>query len=266
MDHEGDHQGAVTLLIAMSLETLGLSPEQHAAVEKIRTDLYARMEPTRAAEHNLVATLAEGVAVSSLEATKLDAAVAQVTMAAAAVQDASADAMDALHGVLTPVQRASLVDAVESQWAMWQRTNADGTGPMYPNDGHLAMLAMGLDLTAEQVDTIRASLGEASVAVPELDPKEVATHVRAFGVAFRSEKLEARGFITARSKNARVAALGAEHMTHFVEAVSPVLTPDQRAAFAQKLREHAAREPNTRRTSRTALREAPTDRTVGGRP
>ena len=266
MDHDRAQHGAVTVLIAMSLDTLGLSPEQHAAVEKIQMDLYARMEPTRAAEQSLVATLADGVAGASLEAAKVEAAVAQVTMAAAAVHDASADALDELHGVLTPPQRLSLVDEVESHWATWQKTNADGTGPMYANDGHLAMLAMGLDLTAVQVDAIRANLDEVAVAAPELDPQEVATHLRAFGAAFRSERLDARGFTTARSTNARVAGLGAAHMTHFVEVVSPVLTPDQRAAFAHKLREYATHDLSGRSISRTALREAPMDTKVGGRP
>ena len=261
--HDRHRHGAVPLLIAMSLDTPGVSPEQHAAVEKIRTDLYARMEPTRAAEHNLVSTLADGLAVASLDAAKVDAAVVQVTTAAAVVQDACADALNELHRVLTPPQRVALVDEVESHWPIWQRTNAEETGPTYPNDGHLAMLAMGLDLTAEQVDVIRAGLGEGTVAVPRPDPPEVATHLRAFGAAFRSEELDAKGFTMASSTSARMAGVGAAHMAHFVEVVSPVLTPDQRAAFAQKLREHATYNPSDQRTSRTDLRQAPIDARLG---
>jgi hypothetical protein len=60
--HRYHHHGGVTLLIAMSLDTLGLSSEQKPAVEKIRSDLHARMEPARAAEQKLVGTLADELA------------------------------------------------------------------------------------------------------------------------------------------------------------------------------------------------------------
>jgi hypothetical protein len=50
--HRHHHHGGVSLLIAMSLDTLGVSPEEQAAVEKIRTNLHAQMEPARAAEQS----------------------------------------------------------------------------------------------------------------------------------------------------------------------------------------------------------------------
>src|SRR5579863_693957 len=55
--HRYHHHGGVTLFIAMSLDTLGVSPEQRDAVEKIRSVLHARMDPARAAEQNLLNTL-----------------------------------------------------------------------------------------------------------------------------------------------------------------------------------------------------------------
>src|ERR1019366_1403035 len=144
--HRQHHHGGVTLFIAMSLDTLGVSPEQHAAVEKIRTDLHARMEPAHTAEQNLAATLADGLAAGSIDAAKVDAAVAQVTAAAAAVHDASADALNELHTVLTPPQRAALVDKVEAHWAIWQKANAEETDPAKSEGGHLATLATELGL------------------------------------------------------------------------------------------------------------------------
>src|SRR5450755_1942676 len=121
--HRYHHHGGVTLFIAMSLDTLGVSPEQRAAVAKIRTDLYARIEPARTAEQNLVATLADELAAASFDTPKVEALVAQVSAAAAAVHDASADALNELHAALTPPQRAALVDKVESHWAVWQNAN-----------------------------------------------------------------------------------------------------------------------------------------------
>jgi Spy/CpxP family protein refolding chaperone len=39
-------------------------------------------------------------------------------------------------------------------------------------------------------------------------------------------------------------AWGAAHSAHFLETVSPVLTPEQRAKLAQMLREHATHNPS----------------------
>ncbi len=237
--HRYHHHGGVTLLIALSLDTLGVSPEQQAAVEKVRSDLHARMEPARRAEQILVTTLADGLAAGNVDLASVDAAVAQVTAAAATVHDASADALNELHRVLTPPQRAALVDKVESHWAVWQKANAEESGPTYPNDGHLAMLAMSLDLTTDQVHRIRAGLGEGMKSLPRFDPQEIAAHLHAFGDAFRSEKFDARTLTTANAVNAHMVGWGAAHLAHFVETVSPVLTPDQRTTFAERLREHA---------------------------
>ena len=74
--HRHHHHGGVTLLIALSLDTLGVSPEQRPAVEKIRKDLHARMAPARAAQQRLAAALADGVAAAKLDAATVDAAIA----------------------------------------------------------------------------------------------------------------------------------------------------------------------------------------------
>ena len=242
--HRHHHHGGVTLIIALSLDTLGVSPEQRTAVEKIRGDLHARMEPARVAEQKLAATLADGLAAANLDAASVDAAVAQVAAAAAKVHDASADALNELHAVLTPPERAALVDKVEAHWAVWQEANAEEADRAYPERGQLAMLATNLDLTQDQVNKIRAVLGEGMKAVPRLDPQGIATHLRAFGDAFRSDKFDARLLTTANGANAHLAGWGAARLAHFIEAVSPVLTPDQRTKFAQRLREHAAHNPS----------------------
>jgi Spy/CpxP family protein refolding chaperone len=238
--HRHHHHGGVTLLIALSLDTLGISPEQRPAVEKIRRDLHARMEPARAAQQRLAAALADGVAAANLDAATVDAAIAQVSAAAATVHDASTDALNELHAVLTPPERAALVDKVEAHWSVWQKANAEETDPANPEGGRLAMLTTDLGLTQDQVDKIRAGFGERMKAVPRLDRREIATHIQAFGDAFRGEKFDAKTLTGASGANAHLAGWGAAHLAHFIEAVSPVLTPDQRSEFAQRLREHSA--------------------------
>jgi Spy/CpxP family protein refolding chaperone len=242
--HRHHHHGGVTLLIAMSLDTLGVSPDQQAAVEKIRGDLHARMEPARIAEQTVVETLAEGLAAGRIDVAKVDAAIARVTAAAAALHDASAEALNELHSVLTPPQRAALVDKVEAHWAVWQKANAEETAATKPEDSHLAALTPELGLTTEQVDRIRAGLGEGMKAVPRLDPEEIRTHIRAFGDAFRSDTFDAKTLTAASVANAHMVGWGASHSAHFLETVGAVLTPEQRAKLAQMLREHATHNPS----------------------
>jgi Spy/CpxP family protein refolding chaperone len=242
--HRNHHHGGVTLFIAMSLDTLGVSPEQHAAVEAIRIGLLAKMEPARVAEQKLMTVLADGLEAGTLDTATVDATVVRLTTAAAAVHDASADAINQLHDVLTAPQRGAIVDKVEAHWAVWRDANADETLQAKPAAGHLTALAADLDLTADQVDKVRSSLAEAMKGVPRLDPQEIATHLRAFADAFRGETFDGHAWAAASGANARLAGWGAMHMARFVEAVSPVLTPDQRAAFARRLREHAAHDPS----------------------
>jgi Spy/CpxP family protein refolding chaperone len=242
--HRYHHHGGVTLFIAMSLDTLGVSPEQRAKVENIRTDLHTRMQPALAADQNLAAALADGLDASQIDATKVDAAVAQVAAAAATVHDASAEALNELHTVLNPPERAALVDKVQSHWAVWQRANAEDTGASAADGGHLAALTADLGLTPDQVGKIRSNLNEGLKAVPRLDPHEVDAHLHAFGDAFRSEQFDAKALTTANGVNAHLAGWGAAHLAHLVEAVSPVLDADQRARLSQQLREHAAHNPS----------------------
>ena len=94
-----------------------------------------------------MSTLADGLSNSSLDPVKVDAAVAQVARASAAVRAATADALNQLHATLTPAQRAALVDKLESHWEVWQRSNAEEQKEVTADEGHLAVLTVDLKLT-----------------------------------------------------------------------------------------------------------------------
>jgi Spy/CpxP family protein refolding chaperone len=245
IEHHRYHQhGGAMLFIAMSIDTLGVSAEQRAAVEKIRADLEAQMGPARAAERNLETVLASGLDAGNVDAAMVDAAVAQLATASAALQDASASALNELHASLIPPQRAALADKVESHWAVWQKANADENGSAKPEGGQLAALAADIDLTPDQENKIRAHLAEGMKGMPRLDPQEMTAQLRAFGDAFRSERFDARALGSASAANAHLVGWGGAHMAHFIETVSPVLTSDQRVKLAQRLREHAMHNPS----------------------
>lgn len=248
--HRYHHHGGVTLFIAMSLDTLGVSPEQRDAVEEIRARLYHAMEPARAAYRNLLDVLADGLDAASFDATKVNAAIAQVANVSGGAHDASTSALNDLHAALTPPQRAALADKVVAHWAVWQSENGSETDSTNAVErGHLATLTTELGLTPEQIEKIRGPLADRMRGVPRLDPQQIEAHVRAFCDAFRGETFDARTLATGNAANVRLVSWGAAHLAHVVETMSPVLEPGQRATLARKLREHATHDPGARERS-----------------
>jgi Spy/CpxP family protein refolding chaperone len=239
--HRHHHHGGVAMFIAMSLDTLGVTPEQRATVDKIEADLFARMEPARAAEQTVLETLADGIAAGAIDPAKVSAALAQLAAASAGIHDASADALNQLHAALTPEQRAALVDKVEAHWALWQRANADEVDvtPTAPAGGHLRALTVDLALTPDQVAKIKANLSAAAKDAVKPDPQKVEAHLQAFGAAFKAETFDAKTLSTGGAANAHLASWGATRIALMFESVTPVLTPDQRAKLAAQVREHA---------------------------
>jgi Spy/CpxP family protein refolding chaperone len=238
-EHHRYHHGGETLFLAMSLETLGVSPQQREAVEKIRTDLRGAMEPLRAAEHQLLVALADDLARGVPDPPRANAAVLEVSYAAATAHDASIAALNALHAVLTAPQRAALADKVESNWAVWRAENIEErdatTGAAR---GHLAALSTELDLSPEQQQEIRATLAEQGGAARPLDRERAAARLHALAEAFRAQQFDARA-VDREHPAAGLAGWGAAHLARVVAAMGPVLTTDQRARLAQKLINHA---------------------------
>jgi Spy/CpxP family protein refolding chaperone len=193
----------------------------------------------------VLSALADGIAAGTIDTAKVDAAIAQLTNAAGSVHDASVAALNQLHGILTGEQRGAFIDKVQAHWDVWQDANAlESPADQAKADAdRIATLAADLGLAPDQLEKIRASVASPSSSTPPLDAEEIATHIRRFGDAFRAETFDARSFTAAGGADARVATWGAAKMAHFLEAVTPVLTPDQRTKLAQMLRDHAAHDP-----------------------
>ena len=218
--HRHHHHGGVAMFIAMSLDTLGTSPDQHAAVERIQADLFARMEPARAAEQAVLETLADGIATGTIDAAKVNAALAQLATASSGVHDAVADALNQLHAALTPDERAALVDKVSAHWAIWQRAN-DDSPPAASADaaggqgGHIHVLAGELGLTPDQVEKIRAGVAAGTKDSPvKPDPQKIEAHLQAFGAAFRGDAFDAKTLTTGGPANAPSGQLGSHPHGH----------------------------------------------------
>jgi Spy/CpxP family protein refolding chaperone len=240
--HRHHHHGGVVMFIAMTLDSLGVSPEQAAAVEKIQGDLFAKMEPAHVAEQNMLNVLADGIAAGKIDTAKVDAAIDSVKTASTGVHEAVIDSLNQLHNVLTPEQRAALVDKVEAHWEVWKKANGqeekagDATHP-----GHLDRLAKDLNLAPDQVEKIRTTFADKVKSHPQkFDPAQVDAHIQEFGTAFKAATFDAKTLVRGPFVHQHLAVWGARRTAHFYEAIDPLLTPEQRVKLSAEIKEHAA--------------------------
>jgi Spy/CpxP family protein refolding chaperone len=240
--HRHHHHGGVTMFIAMSLDSLGVSPEQAATVEKIQGDLFAKMEPAHAAEQSLLNVLAEGIAAGKIDDAKVETAIAGIKAASTGVHGAVIESLNRLHDTLTPEQRATLVEKVEAHWEVWKNANTeevkvgDAARPM-----HVDWLAKDLNLAPDQVEKIRATFADKVKNNPQkFDPTQVEAHIQEFAAAFKAPTFDAKTLQRAPFVHEHLAVWGARRMAHFYEAIDPLLVADQRTKLSAELKQHAA--------------------------
>jgi Spy/CpxP family protein refolding chaperone len=241
--HRHHHQGGVTQFIAMSLDTLGTDDAKQPQVDKIESDLFGCMAPARDIEKSLLGKLADGVAAGQIDDAQVDATIAQLRPAAEAVHDCASSSLNKLHAILSPTERAVVVDKVQANYEVWRQVNHEAEAGGQEKGGRLADLADELDLTPEQVEKMSNELrvrfaGPRSSA---FDPKQTEAHLQAFETAFASESFDAKSITT--NANGHLASHGARRMALFYETVAPLLTPDQRTLLAQHLRQRADYQP-----------------------
>jgi Spy/CpxP family protein refolding chaperone len=241
-EHRRHWHGGVVSLVAMSLKDIDLTDDQRASVEKIKTDLAAKLGPVRAAGTDLANALADGVAAGKVDRAKADKAIEKLATAAKGVHDAVADAMNQLHNTLNAQQRATLVDKLSAHWEKWKEAQGQDEQDQTQNrNGHLLALVRDLGLSQDQAQKIKTSFKAMMKASPqETAHKEVQDHLKAFGTAFKADTFDAKKLTTATPANGHIARWGATRMARFLEAAAPVLTPDQRTKLADQIRAHAS--------------------------
>lgn len=236
--HRNHHHGGVTMFISMAIDTLGLDPAKKAQVEKIQSELDAKMAPARDAERDLLSIVADGVAAGKIDTAKVDAAVAKVATASAAIHSSTTDALTQLHDALAPAERAALVDKVKAHWEVWQKVNVSEKPGAEEKGAHLARLTERLALSPAQVDQITKALAADVPVTPQTDPKAVDAYIQAFATAFTADKFDAKALAApATAAAGHVARHGGARLARFYEAVTPALTPEQRTKLAAHLRE-----------------------------
>jgi Spy/CpxP family protein refolding chaperone len=238
--HRHHHHGGVMMFIALSLDTLGTEQPQKAdQVKQIQATLRQQMRPARDAERNVLAALADGVASGQVDSGRLSAAVEEEATQASAVHEASLDALNQLHQLLSPEERAALLEKVRAHFEVWRQVNAneDEGAP----HSHLQHLARALNLSPEQVERIEGAL-RSNDGRGRRDPSGIERRVQAFETAFSGDSFDARSLQANRPDRSQFAS-PAERMVRFYQAVTPVLTQEQRQTLASRLRDRANDRP-----------------------
>lgn len=238
--HRHHSHGGFPMFIAMSLDSVGATPDQEAKVHQIQSDLFAKLQPARDAEKAVILALADQVQAGQVDREKLKPLVEQLGVAAGGVHDAVADTLNDLHATLNESQRVALVDKVEANLEVWHHVNsADEPAEKDEHGGHLGHLAKEYGLSHDQVEQIRTTFLSSITQAPKYDQAEAEAHMKAFGQAFEGDHFNAKELTTGAAVNGHMATWGVHRMIHFYAAVAPVLTPEQRAKVADALRQHA---------------------------
>jgi Spy/CpxP family protein refolding chaperone len=242
--HRHHHVGFIGFAL-LSIPTLGLPPQEEASAQKIRAEMQAKFRPAHDAEAALLNVVADGVAAGSIDQAKVDAAITKMADVSTQMDDATNEEINKLHAVLQPPERQALALKVQAHYEIWFKANAEEAAQ--PNQemqgGHIQHLAQILGLTPDQVQKIDAaftqSMATAFSGKDKFDGKAAEQHMNAFISAFPGDTFDAKTLTTADKANSSVAVWGARRMVRMYQAMTPILTPDQRTKLAALLREHA---------------------------
>ncbi len=223
------------MFVHMAIDTLGAPPERRPQLDKIQSDLFAAMAPAREASNAVISVLADGVAAGNIDKSKVDAAVAKELLAAVQVHAATLDALTALHNAILPTERAAIVEKVAANAAVWKKVNTTESDASKENGGHLAVLTQALGLTSDQVDKISTALKQNAPSAP--DSAAMDAYITTFSTTFVADKFDAKALPSSNAVDGDIAKYGTARMVRFYEIVTPLLTPDQRAKLADRLRQ-----------------------------
>ena len=223
-------------LVGEALKLDSLTPEQRSSIEQLVQERKSAAVPARAADAQVLTQLAHQVEQASVDSQGLEASLGVERTAVSAERAADRDALVKLHSILTPAQRAQLVDKIEASSAKWAEKREAREGKEKSTQGEKREGRGGgkLGLTAEQRAQIKSNLAS------ERTPK-TADQIKAEREAHKAALESFRGDSFDPTPLVRVEVRG-EHAEKMAKAVVPVLSPAQRATYASELRSQAARE------------------------
>jgi Spy/CpxP family protein refolding chaperone len=222
-----------------------LTPSQRAQIEQMASDAEARHAEAQAARKDLMLTLASQVEAGRIDRAALQPKIDAIAAAMQKAQPADRASLEQLHALLTPEQRAAFADALQSRFHGGMKAMHAG------HDKHpMKEWADDLKLTDEQRAQLKTIFQQRFEAAREAgreahhggDHPGAEAHERGAKLlaAFKQDRFVMDEVAPAADIREHAAKM-ADHVLGTAEAALPVLTPEQRALAAQKLREHADR-------------------------
>ncbi len=234
--HEGRHPAHREGLLGQALVLDSLTGEQRASIEQLVEAQRVARIPVRRADAGLLTVLAQQVESGAIDSKALAPSVQVKESAEVSARATGNELVEKLHALLTPSQRGQLVDAIEA--GKQGHAMPDG-GPAFGHGGEvLARLSGHLGLTQQQTQQIASNLKAETPGLPSEGAGPGPR--RAWLESFRGDTLNGT------PANATAVSTTPDRRDGRIErvlsAAIPVLTQEQRAALAGRLRARAAHE------------------------
>ncbi|HXN31562.1 MAG TPA: Spy/CpxP family protein refolding chaperone, partial [Polyangiaceae bacterium] len=230
--------GAVKLF-GEALGDVPMTAAQRAQIEQLATEAEARHAGVRTAHQDLALALAAQVQTGTIDRAALGPKIDAVSAAMAASQPADHAGLEKLHAMLGPDQRSAFVDALKARFhdhaaeARGHHGMRDWAQELKLSDDQRTQIEAALKqhfraAGPEQGDAQR-SMGEKRRAEKWLD-------------AFKQDRFVIDDVAPAQGNQGQKAI---DWFLGVAEAALPVLTPEQRAMAAQKIRTRAEQSEGT---------------------
>jgi Spy/CpxP family protein refolding chaperone len=223
--------------IREALSKVSLRPDQKQAVDQLATDAATRHAPIKAARQALVGALADQVQAGAIDRTALQPKVDALVQAIQQSLPAGQASMMKLHDLLDKTQRNQFVDALEAEF----HGHHGGPGGGEGRGMRLRKWATDLNLTDQQREQIHAAVKAQFQGQEGGKGHGKGGHEgRQMLESFRQDQ-----FTVDPSASPFTPDKIQHHVDRIVSlaaAAVPILTPEQRAIAAQKIRtEHLAK-------------------------
>ncbi len=222
-------------IMGEALGEVPLTVSQRTRIEGMARDFETRHTIAQTARKDLMLALAAQVEAGHIERGALQPKLDTLSTALQNARPADRASLEELHALLSADQRAAFVDALQSRMAQGKN---EGRGH-HP----LKQWADDLKLSEDQRAQIRTALHSRTEATehdrdgehPHADANRHGAKVLA---AFKEDHFVLDEVAPAKDTTKSVGKMS-DHVIGLAEVAVPVLTPDQRATAAQKLRERA---------------------------
>jgi Spy/CpxP family protein refolding chaperone len=238
--HHGHRMG----MLGAALRLDSLTPSQRTAIEQLEQTRHTAEGPVRQADAQLMTALAQQVEQASINRAALAPTLSARESAAVAARNVDLDTLQKLHDLLTPAQRAQLVDGMEARF-QGEHGKGGGPGAGFQGGGHLGGIAKKLGLSDQQKQQIMANLRaerQAEGTTPPTQHPDFRAQGKAWLDSFKGDTFNASA---AGANMPQHMARREGRMEDLLTAAVPVLTPAQRAELASHLRARAAHESHS---------------------